>query len=101
MNIAYFTPDVIVEPKDATPYEFVEAPKSTVSYAAMADQVIAKCDTALKLEPSADDEVEAVAVLRKDELVQRIAVGSNGWSMVEYNGEVFYALTADLETVKQ
>lgn len=101
LNIAYFTPDTVAEPKDTTPYELVEAPKSAVSYAAMTDKVIAKRDTALKLEPSASDDVEAVAVLRMDELAQRVAVGSNGWSMVEYNGEIFYALTADLETTEQ
>ncbi len=101
LDIAYFVPEAVAEPKDATPYELVEVPKSTVSYASMPDKVIAIRDTALKLEPSEDDDVEAVAVLRSGELVQRMAVSSSGWSLVEYNGEVFYVLTADLESVGQ
>ncbi|MBE5876251.1 MAG: glycoside hydrolase family 25 [Lachnospiraceae bacterium] len=101
LNIAYFTKDIIAQPKDLTPYELVEAPKSTVSYAAMDDIVVAKRDTGLKTEPTANIEVEASVILRKDELVKRIAVGSNGWSMVEYNQEMFYVLTADVEAVSQ
>lgn len=101
LNIAYFTKDVLAEPKDSTPYEMVEAPKSTVSYAAVDDTVVAKRDTGLKTEPTANDDIEVSVMLRKDELVKRIAVGSNGWSMVEYNQEVFYVLTADVEAVIQ
>lgn len=99
LNIAYFTRDEIAKPKDSTPYEMVEAPTSTVSYAAMSDTIIAKKDTMLKLEPSASmNDVENV-LLRKGEVIQRIAVGSNGWSLVEYQDELLYVLTADVETV--
>lgn len=98
LNIAYFARDNIAEPKDTTPYEMVEPPTSTVSYSAMSDMVMAKKDTWLKLEPSASNDAKDNVMLRKAEVIQRLAVGSNGWSLVEYKDEVFYVLTADVET---
>lgn len=101
VNIAYFTYEQEAAAKNLTPYELVEPPESTVSYSAVNETVTAKIETNLRTEPSTDSEDTIVVLLKNGETVTRKAVGSNGWSQIEYNGQLLYAKTAYLEVVNQ
>ncbi len=50
--------------------------------------VYAKTDVNIRKGPSVD--YEKVGLLKKGESINRVAVGDNGWSKVEYNGEICY-----------
>ncbi len=59
------------------------------------EQVTAKDETNLRSRPSTDNS-EVIYTLKNGEYVKRIGVHSNGWSKLEYNGEVVYAISSYL-----
>lgn len=71
-------------------------------YEKVNETVTAKIETNLRDFPSTDSDSNVVAVLKNGETVTRIGIGSNnGWSKVEYNGQVLYAVTSYLTTVNE
>jgi len=42
----------------------------------------------------------STAIVNELEIAIRTGIGSNGWSRVEYNGQVLYAVTSYLELVE-
>jgi len=59
------------------------------------EQVTAKAETNLRTAPSTDNS-EVVYLLKNGEYVRRIGVHSNGWSKLEYNGQIVYAISSYL-----
>lgn len=66
-------------------------------FTAVDEMVTAKDETNLRNAPTTDGS-EVVYTLKNGELVRRIGVHTNGWSKLEYNGEVVYAITSYLTT---
>ena len=79
----------VVKPTDPTP------PTSDDGFAAVDEQVTAKEETNLRTKPTTDGS-EVVYTLKHGEYVRRIGVHPNGWSKLEYNGEIVYAITSYL-----
>ena len=79
----------VIAPKDPTP------PTSDDGFTAVDEQVTAKEETNLRTKPTTDGS-EIVYTLKHGEYVKRIGVHSNGWSKLEYNGQIVYAITSYL-----
>ena len=72
-------------------------PLVTVTYESVKDRVTAKVETNLRNAPGTDG-TQVVSTIRNGEWVTRTGIGSNGWSRLEYNGQIVYALTSYLTT---
>ena len=74
-----------------------EEPKSeqTDGFTAVDEQVTAKSETNLRDKPSMEG-TQVVHTLKNGEYVKRIGINSNGWSKLEYNGQVVYAISSYL-----
>lgn len=59
------------------------------------EQVTAKEETNLRNQPSTTDS-QIVYTLKNGEYVRRIGIHSNGWSKLEYNGQIVYAISSYL-----
>lgn len=84
---SYLSNEVVVQPE--TP----ETPSD--GFTAVDEQVTAKSETNLRTSPSTQDS-EVVYLLKNGEYVRRIGVHTNGWSKLEYNGQIVYAITSYL-----
>ena len=64
------------------------------------DQVTAKVEVNLRKLPSVEHpDATVIAKLKNGDVAQRIGVSDNGWSKLEYNGTVCYAVTSYLTEV--
>lgn len=102
LNIAYFGYEKTAKPKDDTPQKEVTAdPAALINFKQVEEEVTAKIETNLRSVPSTRDSNTIVAVLKNGDIALRTGIGDNGWSRVEYNGKILYAvssyLTTDLE----
>ena len=59
------------------------------------EKVTAKSETNLRDKPSVDTS-KVVYTLKNGEYVKRIGIHSNGWSKLEYNGQIVYAISSYL-----
>lgn len=84
---SYLSNEVVVQPE--TP----ETPSD--GFTAVDEQVTAKSETNLRTSPSTQNS-EVVYLLKNGEYVRRIGVHTNGWSKLEYNGQIVYAITSYL-----
>ena len=50
----------------------------------------------LRSEPSTASDDTIVGMLHNGEVLTRVAVGDNGWSQLEYNGQIVYAVSSYL-----
>ena len=85
----YLSNEVISQPE--TP----ETPITSDGFTTVDEQVTAKEETNLRTKPSTQDS-EVVYLLKNGEYVRRIGVHTNGWSKLEYNGQIVYAITSYL-----
>ena len=79
----------VVTPTEPTP------PTSDDGFTPVDEQVTAKEETNLRTQPTTDGS-EIVYTLKHGEYVRRIGVHPNGWSKLEYNGQIVYAITSYL-----
>lgn len=80
-------------------YQVPEAAVSPASmYQPVNETVTAKKVTNLRSVASAANDDTIVAVLHNGETAVRTGIGSNGWSLVEYNGQTLYAISSYLTT---
>ncbi len=88
---SYLSHEVVEKPKPQ------EEPKSeqTDGFTAVDEQVTAKSETNLRDKPSMEG-TQVVHTLKNGEYVKRIGIHSNGWSKLEYNGQVVYAISSYL-----
>ena len=89
--ISSYLSNEVVAPKQETP----ETPSSSDGFTTVDEQVTAKEETNLRTNPSTQNS-EVVHLLKNGEYVRRIGVHTNGWSKLEYNGQIVYAITSYL-----
>lgn len=73
-----------------------QAPPQGPVYTPVNEQVTAKMETNLRTEPSTASDDTIVGLLRNGETLTRTAVGDNGWSQLDYNGQTVYAVSSYL-----
>lgn len=73
-----------------------QAPPQGPVYTPVSEQVTAKIETNLRSEPSTASNDTVVAVLHNGETLTRTAIGDNGWSQLDYNGQTVYAVSSFL-----
>lgn len=83
---SYLTTDEAFDPNDVDSKNIVWTPTS--------DSMTAKEETNLREKPSAGDDSAVIATIYYGDVVTRVAIGSNGWSRVEYEGQTLYAKTS-------
>ena len=99
INVAYFGYDGIEPPKDGIPPEEVGPDvEALMNFTQVQEDVTAKDETNLRSVPSQGEDSQVLYTLKNGEVAQRIAVSSNGWSKVIFNGETYYAVSSYLTT---
>jgi len=99
INIAYFAYDKIAQAKKSGTKEQVKAdPYALIKFTEVDEIVTAKEITNLRSVPSSADPDTVVAVLKNGDTARRIGIGDNGWSKLEYDGKILYAVSSYLTT---
>lgn len=62
------------------------------------ESVTAKIETNLRRVPSTNNDADIVTTIYNGDWIKRTGIGHNGWSRVEYDGQVLYAVTSYLST---
>lgn len=73
-----------------------QAPVQGPVYTPVNERVTAKIETNLRSEPSTASEDTVVGLLHNGEVLTRTAVGDNGWSRLDFNGQTVYAVSSFL-----
>lgn len=106
MNVAYFAYESVAKAKESGEIEEAKLPtQPSTQYDPYTnivnEQVTAKIETNLRTKASTTDEGAIAYLLKNGEFIKRTAIGSNGWSKVEYNGQILYAKSSYLTTSTQ
>lgn len=64
-----------------------------MTYQDVNEQVTPKDETNLRAVPSTSDDSTIVVTIKKGTYVTRIGIGDKGWSKINYNGQILYAVT--------
>ena len=98
MNVAYFSYDREADPFDPDDrlYDSINEAELGIVFKSVDETVTAKEETTLRSLPDIKGTVEYV--LYNGDTARRTALGDNGWSRLEYNGETVYAITSYLTT---
>ena len=98
MNLAYFAYDGIEPPKDSEPpEEAFPDPEALMRFTECQETVTAKEKTNLRSIPDQGEDSQILHTLLNGETALRTATSDSGWSRLEYNGTVCYAVTSYLE----
>ena len=98
MNLAYFAYDGIEPPKDSEPpEEAFPDPEALMRFTECQETVTAKEKTNLRSIPDQGEDSQILYTLLNGETALRTATSDSGWSRLEYNGAVCYAVTSYLE----
>lgn len=98
MNLAYFAYDGIEPPKDSEPpEEAFPDPEALMRFTECRETVTAKEKTNLRSIPDQGEDSQILYTLLNGETALRTATSDSGWSRLEYNGTVCYAVTSYLE----
>lgn len=99
MNIAYFGYDEPETPADPSA-PGVEKPDwdAQMNFREVRETVTAKDETNLRDIPSQGEDSRILYTLKNGETATRIAVSDYGWSKLEFNGNVYYAVSSLLTT---
>lgn len=79
----------------------VDNPEAGIHFDGVNEKVTAKIVTNLRLLPNADSDETIVVSLENGQTATRTGIGSNGWSRLEYEGQILYAVTNFLELVEE
>ena len=85
---SYLSNEVIQKPQQ-------DEPTQDDGFTTVNEKVTAKSETNLRDKPSVDTS-KVVYTLKNGEYVKRIGIHSNGWSKLEYNGQIVYAISSYL-----
>ncbi len=98
MVVCYFKKSKVAPKNTAAKPTAATAPltEEEKQYTAVNEKVTAKDITNLRAAASTDSEI--IATLKNGETINRIGVGSNGWSKLTYNGKTVYAVSSYLTT---
>jgi len=99
MNVAYFSYPGINEPlSDVVPEEVGPNVEAMMTFEPVEEIVTAKEETNLRSAPSQGDDSTVLYTLKNGEEAKRIAISSSGWSKLEFNGNIYYAVSSYLTT---
>ena len=92
--------DVIIAGKVYTlgGYESEEYLQKVAGYLNGKINELKSVDGFLRQTPDSSNDSNIVATLPRGQFVTRTGIGSNGWSRLDYNGTVVYAVTSLLTT---
>ncbi len=79
----------------------IDNPEAGISFTEVNEKVTAKIVTNLRQVPSTESDDTIAASLENGQIATRTGIGSNGWSRVEYEGQILYAVTNYLEVVTE
>ena len=74
------------------------SPEANMNFKTVNDTVTAKIEVNLRDKPSQDSDSTVLFTLKNGETAARTAVSDSGWSRLEYNGRVCYAVSSYLTT---
>ena len=74
------------------------SPEANMNFKAANDTVTAKIEVNLRDKPSQDSDSTVLYTLKNGETATRTAISDSGWSRLEYNGRVCYAVSSYLTT---
>ena len=94
--VSYFTKEKANPKSQETVTEAVKPKPVDSTYTDVNEQVTAKDEVNLRDDATTDSKV--VGKLKNGEILTRIATGNNGWSKLEFNGTVVYAISSYLTT---
>ncbi len=102
MNVSYFGYDSVAMPHNTTPPEPASADVEALTVFSESDEsVTAKDVTNLRNMPNKGANSQILFTLKNGEVAHRTGVSDDGWSRLEYGGQICYAvsslLTTDLE----
>ncbi len=99
MNIAYFGYEGTEPPKDENPPEQVSPnPEAMHDFREVDELVTAKDATNLRSAPSQDADSLVLYTLQNGQVARQIAVSSTGWSKLEFEERIYYAVSSYLTT---
>ena len=99
MNVAYFGYEGITEAhSNETVPEAQPDPEALMSFEPVNEPVTAKSETNLRNIPSQGEEAQILYTLKNGEIAVRIGISHSGWSKLEFEGKIYYALTSLLTT---
>lgn len=97
LNVAYFTVTSSSSGSNSTEEE--EIPwDELMNFQPVNDTVTAKDKTNLRDIPSQDEDSTVLYTLTNGETATRIAISDYGWSKLEFNGNIYYAVSSYLTT---
>ena len=99
LNVAYFGYSSGASPKvEGAAAQVAANPEVGVNFEEVQEQVTAKEEANLRSAMDQGDDSNVVVKLMNGEVALRTGKGNNGWSRVEYNGQVLYAVSSILTT---
>ncbi len=99
LNIAYFGYDGIKKPKsDVSPEVAKPDPEALMPFSQVEESVTAKELVNLRDIPSQGEDSIVLCQLANGEVATRIGISDSGWSKLEYNGQICYAVSNLLTT---
>lgn len=99
LNVAYFGYDGIEPARDSNPPEEVGPDvEAMMDFTQVEEIVTAKVETNLRDIPSQDTNSTVLYTLKNGETATRIAISSSGWSKLEFQGSIYYAVSSYLTT---
>ena len=98
LNLAYFGYETEAEPRGETAEHVTADLEALMDFEAVNENVTAKNATNLRNIPSQGEDSTVMHTLKNGEVAVRTGVSASGWSRVEYEGSVYYAVTSYLTT---
>lgn len=99
VDVAYFGYEGTAKPQsNETPPEAKPDPEALMDFAETDESVTAKNETNLRSIPSQGEDAEILYTLQNGEIARRIGISDSGWSKVEFQGQIYYAVTSYLTT---
>lgn len=99
INVAYFAYEGTADAKSDIAPEYASADaEALMNFSEVNETVTAKERTNLRDIPSQGNDSTVIATITNGETATRTGVSSSGWSRVEYNGQVCYAVSSYLTT---
>ncbi len=96
MIVSYFTKSK-AKPKSSNPYKIATVPAERDNiYTSVNEKVTAKLE--VNLREAAGTKSNIVGMLKNGDVLERTAIGTNGWSKLLYNGKTVYAISSYLTT---
>ena len=96
-DIAYFGYDGIKEAKSDEVLPVAKPdPEALMPFTEVREAVTAKNETNLRDIPSQDTDSAVLDTLKKGEIATRIGISNSGWSKLEFEGNIYYAVSSYL-----